>query len=109
MSFSYWEKTGDHGAPAFGGLDVDRAAVLLQDSVAQGQPEPEAPLLGGEERIEDLGPDRGGYTRPLVYHLRFDHHPLAPAHVDLAIEGVEADPRGQREPAAPLHGVHRVH
>ena len=42
------------------GLDVDRAAVLLDDPVAdrEAQPGPFADRLGGEERVEDPLADR---------------------------------------------------
>ena len=42
------------------GLDLDRAAVLLDDPVAdrEAQPGPLADRLGGEERVEDPLADR---------------------------------------------------
>src|SRR5688500_15283169 len=35
-------------------LDVDLAAVILQDAVNEGQSETAAARLGGEERLEDV-------------------------------------------------------
>ncbi len=58
------EKARHHGARGLRLLSTWMApAVLLEDAVADGEAEPEAARLRGEERIEDLGPDRGEECR----------------------------------------------
>ena len=55
-------------------FDVDRAAVVLDDAVADAQPQAGALArrLGGEERVEDPLPDGRGDASALVDH--FDPH-----------------------------------
>ena len=57
-----WQRQpdGEAGALAGGGLDLDRAAVVLDDAVAdrQAQAGPLADRLGGEEGVEDPVADR---------------------------------------------------
>src|SRR5438477_415419 len=60
-------RQGDHerrAAPRRG-VDRDATAVLARDAVADRQTEsrPDALRLGGEERVEDLGPDFGRDSR----------------------------------------------
>src|SRR5258706_1349585 len=55
-------------AHAFLALNLDRAAVVLYDSVRDRQPKARtlADRLGGKERVEDLAPDCVGDTRSVV-------------------------------------------
>src|SRR5262249_29692459 len=95
-------------AAALGALHLDRAAVLLEDAVADRQPEPEALVLGREERIEDARAHVGGNPGPLVAHLRLDHAALPRAQIHLAEKRVQADPRRQRQTPAAPHRLERV-
>src|SRR5438552_18982773 len=55
MPFLHGE-TQEHGRPAaLAARHLDGAAVLLHDGLRNRQPEPGAPGLGREERIEKLG------------------------------------------------------
>src|SRR5919106_4783938 len=47
------EEAGDDRAVPRVALHLDGAAVLLEDPVADGEPEPEAFVLRGEEGVED--------------------------------------------------------
>src|SRR5688500_7831432 len=46
---------GEGAAAARGRLDIDLAAVVLEDPVNQGEPETAATRLGREEWLEDMG------------------------------------------------------
>src|SRR3954454_3644960 len=95
-----WEEARHRGAVALDAVDLDGAAVLLHHLVADGQPQAEPALLGGEERIEDARARRRRIAAALVEHLHLHHAALARAHVDLAEERVHAHARGEREQAA---------
>src|SRR5438876_1136048 len=84
------------------------SAVSLADAMADREAEPEALVLGREERVEDPRADAGRNPRALIGHLRLDHAALARAEVHLAEERVQAHPRRQGEPPAALHCVQRV-
>src|SRR5712692_8317906 len=79
-----------HRSAARHAPEDDAAAVVLHDLVRDGQPEPGAGVLGGEERIEDAIGRRGRDPRPAVLHL--DLH--------AAVEG-PADTRGRLAAIAP--------
>src|SRR5437899_2371268 len=96
------------GAAPFGALHLDGAAVLLEDAMADREAEPEALVLGREERVEDPRADAGGNPRALIGHLRLGHAALARAEVHLAEERVQAHPRRQGESPAASHRVQRV-
>src|SRR5437762_4725822 len=57
-SFGDREEAGHDGATPRVALHLDGAAVLLEDPVADGEPEPEALVFRGEERVEDPRTDR---------------------------------------------------
>src|SRR5437762_3746064 len=108
VSFGDREEAGHDGATPRVALHLDGAAVLLEDPVADGEPEPEALVFRGEERVEDPRTYLRGDPGALVHHLGLDHAPLSHAEVDLAEEGVEAHAGRERQPPAGRHGVDRV-
>ena len=62
-------------APCAGSaLHRDRAAVIPDDAVGRGEPEPRPPppVLGGEKRLENPLPDRGVDAAPGVAHRDLD-------------------------------------
>src|SRR6267142_1347387 len=92
----------------FGALHLDRAAVLLENAVADRESEPEPLVLGREERIEDSRADGVRDPRALVGDLHLDHAALPPAEVHLAEERVQAHVRRQGEAPTALHRVQAV-
>src|SRR3989442_1232025 len=76
--------------------------------MADGEPEPEALVLGGEERVEDPRPRRRGDPAALVRHLGLDHVALPRAEIHLAEEGVEAHAGRERQAPAGRHRVEGV-
>src|SRR5262245_20180774 len=97
-----------HRATAAGAVHLDGPVMLLEDAMADGEPETEPARLGGEEGVEDPGPHRLGDARPLVGYLKLDHAARPAAEVHLAEEGVEAHPGRHREVTAALHGLDGV-
>src|SRR5439155_1353582 len=88
VSFGDREEAGHDGATPRVALHLDGAAVLLEDPVADGEPEPEALVFRGEERVEDPRTYLRGDPGALVHHLGLDHAPLSHAEVDLGEEHV---------------------
>src|SRR4029077_6023277 len=96
------------GSGAGGAAEVDAAAVVFHDLVREGQSQPGAAVLRGEERVEDaVG---GARTDALAAVGDLDAHAaragrgMAPRQRGAAIG--PADP--QRETPAGRHGVERV-
>src|SRR6185369_12967466 len=108
LSFGDRQEARHAGAAPGGAVHLDRAAVLLENAVTDREPQPEALVLGREERIEDSRADRLGNSRPLVGHLHFHHAALAGAEVHLAEERIQTHAGRQREATAPLHGIQAV-
>src|SRR6476660_2126875 len=73
------QEAGHRRPASFLAIDVNGAAVLFADLVADRQPETEATVSGGEEGVEDLRPRRSGNSVALVGHLRLDHRARAAA------------------------------
>src|SRR5713101_4439307 len=107
-SFGDGQEAGNGRTPAFSGLHVNGAPMLLEDAMAERQPEPEPALLGGEEGIEDPGAHGRGDAGSLVAQRHLHHRALPSPEIHFAVERVEAHPRREREAATRLHGVDRV-
>src|SRR5512142_1014550 len=67
------QRDGERGAPADLALDVDLAAVHLDNAIDDGQPKPRslASRLGGEERREQLPQILSRYAGTGIRHERF--------------------------------------
>src|SRR5712691_3208005 len=87
--------------------EIDAAAVLLHDLVRDGQPEPGARGLRGEERVEDAVGRRGRNPRSAVLdldlHATVEATPRARGRI-----AALAPAQAEREPAALRHGLQRV-
>ena len=80
-------------------VDLDRAAVLLDDAVAEGEAEAEPRVLGGEERGEEPGERASGMPCPssITWISAMLRWPVPEVH--LGEERVHAEPGDQGEAA----------
>ena len=64
------------------------ASVRIHDGAADGQPQPRAVRLGGEERVEEIRQRHRLEARPIVAHREFHAVGRVPgAHFDFAPRG----------------------